>query len=98
MEIYETSCVPCVGERVHVKHLFASHSTRVRPAFRVPRRRSEVGLTSAVHLQNGASLLHGAPSRWSPFWQVQQLVSRHPSFPYFFAIHLTFLTIASTDS
>jgi hypothetical protein len=39
----------------------------------------DVRPTSAVHLQNGASVPHGAPPRWSPFWQVQPLVSRRPT-------------------
>src|SRR5262245_46539725 len=40
-----------------------------------------VRLTSAVHLQNGASLPRGLPSRCPPFWQVQPLVREHGYLP-----------------
>jgi hypothetical protein len=38
---------------------------------------SRGGLTSAVHLQNGARLPREKRGRKSPFWQVQPLVRWH---------------------
>src|SRR5262245_50514585 len=47
----------------------------------MPTTKRGVNLTSAVHLQNGASLPSGLPSRCPPFWQVQPLVREHGYLP-----------------
>ena len=55
---------------------------------------SAVRLTSAVHLQNGVRLPCEKRGRKSPFWQVQQLVSRQPNWqvgPHFVSVRVSTL-------
>jgi len=69
---------PTNNTRPHPRRATTSSSAH-RSIHRIHRHRSSVGLTSAVHLQNGASLPSSVWQRYPPFWQVQPLVRQRRS-------------------